>query len=226
MPINTDYQTLCQKLGYQFNDEALLVQSLTHKSTRQKNNERLEFLGDAVLGLVIADQLWKQFPQAREGQLSKLRSNLVRGSALAEISMQFQLSDYLIMGPAEYKSGSHHRESILEDTIEAIVGAIHCDGGLSAAQQCILSWFETVLSQCSLTEELNDAKTRLQEYLQKQGYDLPQYQTLNIDGAEHQQLFTVGCTVVELNLFEQAQGTSRKRAEQAAAEKILDQIDF
>lgn len=220
-----NYQHLCQQLGYDFKDQSLLIQALTHRSAKQQNNERLEFLGDAVLGLIIAEVLSDKFPEAKEGQLSKMRASLVRGEMLAQIAQQFNLGEYLILGVAEYKSGSHHRASILEDAVEALIGAIYCDTDLATAKRCILSWFDEALAACSLDQELNDAKTQLQELLQKQGLALPIYETVTIEGAEHQQIFTVSCKVPELVLSVTAQGTSRKRAEQSAAIEILNKIE-
>ncbi len=218
-------QMLCQKLGYKFTDPSLLDDALSHRSYRGKNNERLEFLGDAILNFVITAYLFKHCPEAREGELSRLRANLVRGDTLAILAQEFELGSYLRLGAGELKSGGSRRTSILADAMEAVLGAIYLDGGLEACERCMLNWFETRLGGFSEVPSLKDAKTRLQEYLQAKRYPLPKYVILSIDGAAHQQIFSIECQMEGLPHVAVGIGSSRRRAEQDAAQKILDILE-
>lgn len=219
-----DYNQLYKIIGYQFKDEALLIQALTHRSLRKKHNERLEFLGDAILGMVIAEALYHQFPEAKEGQLSLLRTSIVKGKTLTDKAASFNLGDFLALGVGEVKSGGAKRASILEDAIEALVGAIYLDSGLDNVRICILNWFDAEIKALRLTEVPKDNKTRLQEVLQAQAIDLPEYRLLKTQGQAHEQIFYVACIIKALDIDEQAEDTSRKRAEQKAADKALKKL--
>ncbi|WP_372627160.1 ribonuclease III [Arsukibacterium sp.] len=213
---------LMTKLGYQFRQPELLEQALTHRSCKGKHNERLEFLGDAVLGLIIAQMLFAQFPQTREGDLTRMRSALVKGVTLAEIAQELAIAQYLRLGPGELKSGGHRRESILADALEAILGAIFLDSGMEACRERINVWFAERLAQIAPGEQ-KDSKTRLQEYLQGLRLALPVYDVIATTGEAHQQTFTVRCTVPGIAPIT-ASGSSRRKAEQDAANAALEQI--
>jgi len=215
---------LCNKIGYSFKNESLLLQALTHRSAKGIHNERLEFLGDSILGFVIAEQLYQKFPKHDEGDLTRMRSSLVRGATLAEIARGFDLGDHLILGPGEMKSGGHRRESILEDAVEAIIGAVYLDANIETCKKLILSWFESRLKVIQPGTTHKDPKTRLQEYLQGRKIPLPVYEVINTTGQSHNQEFTVKCTTQVVNQEVISKGTSRRKAEQAAAQKILELI--
>lgn len=212
-------------LVYQFNQPDLLKLALTHRSHSSKNNERLEFLGDSILNFTIAAALFEQFPQAKEGQMSRLRAQLVKGATLAEVAKEFSLGNYLFLGTGEMKSGGFRRESILADALEAIIGAIYLDAGLATATQWVNQVFAQRLSQLSLTNNQKDAKTRLQEYLQARQLALPVYEVIATVGEAHAQTFTVECQVDQLNFNPKGVGSSRRFAEQAAAEKALTALN-
>jgi ribonuclease III len=211
---------LSQRLGYEFNHLKLLQQALTHRSVLGPHNERLEFLGDAILNFVIGERLFQSCEYAQEGELSRLRASLVRGQTLAEIAKELQLGNYLILGSGELKSGGSQRESILADAVEAIIAAVYLDGGFEAAKKIILDWFSERLSDLSTLKQ-KDPKTRLQEYLQSKGYMLPEYHILSIEGEAHHQIFRVRCVVSALALSVEGEALSRRRAEQCAAEAML-----
>lgn len=162
--MQTNISRLITAIGYQFKDESLLEQALSHRSFSRKNNERLEFLGDAILNCTIAQALYDRFPKAKEGQMSRLRAHLVKGDTLAEIGREFKLGDYLKLGSGELKSGGYRRDSILADSVEAIIGAISKDADLATAQQVLLGWYQQRLDNLDLSENIKDSKTRLQEY--------------------------------------------------------------
>lgn len=208
-------------IGYQFQDLDLLEQALTHRSRGARNNERLEFLGDSILNFVITRSLYERFPEAAEGQLSRLRARMVRRNTLAEIAREFSLGDFLIMGRGELKSGGFDRDSILSDTAEAIIGAVFLDGGLDTVEERVLAWFGTRLDELSLDESQKDAKSRLQEHLQGIGAQLPQYTVIRTVGKSHDQVFTVECQSEMLTHEAVGEGTSRRVAEQVAAENAL-----
>jgi ribonuclease III len=213
---------LMARLGYQFQNIALLEQALTHRSCKGQHNERLEYLGDAVLSLVIAETLFANFPKAREGDLTRMRAALVKGVTLAEIAQELRLSEHLRLGPGELKSGGFRRESILADTVEAILGAIYLDTGMAACKERILLWFGSRLSTITPGEQ-KDSKTLLQEYLQGLRLALPVYDVIATAGEAHQQTFTVRCTIAGMAPFT-ATGSSRRKAEQDAAHMALEKI--
>ncbi|WP_206483614.1 ribonuclease III [Thalassotalea sp. G2M2-11] len=215
---------LTQKLGYQFNEPSLLLQALTHRSAKGTHNERLEFLGDSILGFVIAQTLFEKFPKENEGDLTRMRSSLVKGVTLAEIARSFDLGEHLILGPGELKSGGHRRDSILEDAVEAIIGAVFLDSDIATCKQLVLTWFEQRLNAIKPGQAQKDPKTRLQEYLQARKIPLPLYEVVETSGQSHNQEFTVKCTTSEIAAEVITKGTSRRKAEQAAASKLLDII--
>ena len=213
---------LAKILGYQFADLNLMHQALTHRSAGGRNNERLEFLGDAILGSVIAAELYDRYPQAREGELSRLRSSLVRREALAGLARGLEIGRYIKLGAGERKSGGHHRGSILADALEALFGAIYLDGGFASCRDCILSLFGTMLEQAPDPDRLKDPKTRLQEYLQSRQLALPEYTVQDVSGDAHAQSFRVSCTVSATEVMvTEGLARSRRHAEQDAAEKML-----
>jgi ribonuclease-3 len=218
-------ESLEKHLGYTFKDAQLLRQALTHRSAGSRNNERLEFLGDAVLGSVIAGELYRCYPQAREGKLSRLRSTLVRRESLATIAQGLQLGDYLQLGAGERRSGGHTRDSILSDALEAVFGAIYLDSDFATVRDCILALFAERLQSVSEVTTLKDSKTRLQEYLQAQHKPLPTYSVVRISGEAHDQSFSVACSVAGLDVVpSEGHGSSRRLAEQAAAENMLTRL--
>lgn len=212
---------LSKKLGYTFNNTDLLLQALTHRSAKGTHNERLEFLGDSILGFVIAEVLYQQFPSHDEGDLTRMRSSLVRGVTLAEIGRGFNLGEYLILGPGELKSGGHRRDSILEDAVEAIIGAVYLDSDNDTTKALVLSWFAERLDIIKPGNEQKDPKTRLQEYLQARKIALPLYEVIHTTGQSHNQQFTVRCTTEVINTEVITNGTSRRKAEQTAAQQVL-----
>ncbi len=199
-----------------------LETALTHRSVGSNNNERLEFLGDAILNFVIAEALYHQFPNVDEGKLSRLRASLVRGSTLAVLARDLSLGDYIVLGPGELKSGGFRRESILAGTLEAIIGAVLQDGGFEAAKAFILNLYQAALDEVCADRELKDPKTRLQEHLQAKKQTLPSYSVVSIDGEGHSQRFTVDCTVEGLGKKIIGIGESRRKAEQHAASNALE----
>ena len=220
--MNADLNRLQKKINANFKDLSLLEQALTHRSIGQNNNERLEFLGDAILGFVIADEIYQKFPEADEGIMSRLRARLVNKESLAAVALELDLSDELILGQGEMKSGGKHRASILSDAVEAIIGALYKDKGLQAAKQWILSIFDVKLAALSLNMALKDPKTRLQEHLQAIGSNIPLYTVLSTTGADHNQLFKVECAVDGGDTVVSSTAATRKKAEQKAASKILE----
>lgn len=222
--MNNDLARLCRRLNYEFQNIKLLKRALSHCSVGSENYERLEFLGDSILSFVIANELYNQFPQYSEGQLSRLRSFLVKGEMLAEIAKEISLGDCLYLGQGELKSGGFRRASILADSLEAIFAAIFLDGGIEAAQNVILSLYRTRLDASNLDNCLKDSKTQLQEYLQAEKYALPEYTLTKVEGDEHDQMFYVTCTVKGINKISYGQGPNRRKAEQLAAKSLLEQL--
>jgi ribonuclease-3 len=222
--IAINLQRLCRRLDYEFKNIAHLKQALTHSSAGAVNYERLEFLGDAILSFVIANALYEKFPQKSEGELSRLRSYLVKGETLTEIALEINLGDYLYLGQGELKTGGFRRASTLADSLEAVFGAVFLDGDIRACQNLILALFHTRLEDENLTNTLKDAKTRLQEYLQSKKYPLPNYSLTKIDGEEHDQTFYITCTIPTMELIAQGNGPSRRKAEQRAARQLLKQL--
>lgn len=215
-------EILSKKLGLKFVDELLMESALTHRSAASANNERLEFLGDSVLGFVIAETLYEKFPTADEGVLSRLRSNLVNQESLAELARSVDLGDFLIMGSGEMKSGGFRRDSILSDAIEALMGALFRDQGYEACKEWILRLFAKRVDDLTLDNWEKDPKTRLQELLQSRGLKLPSYTLKATSGLPHKQNFCVQCAVELLETPEEGMGSSRKKAEQQAAQKVLN----
>lgn len=215
---------LCKKLGLQFNDLELMQRALTHRSAGSRNNERLEYLGDSILGFVIAEYLYERFSQSDEGILSRLRSGLVNQESLAELARGFELGDYLILGSGELKSGGHRRDSILSDSLEALFGALYEDQGIMAARAWILDLFSDRLNDLSLSARQKDPKTRLQEFMQSKRLELPEYTLISTDGLSHQQCFRVQCKISILSESISGVGSSRKKAEQQAAAGVLDAL--
>jgi ribonuclease III len=213
-----------QRLEYEPRDIGVFEAALTHRSASGRNNERLEFLGDAVLNLVIARHLYLTFPTATEGDLSRLRARVVSAEPLAEIAASLGLGDELQLGSGELKTGGFRRQSILADALEAICGAVFLDGGLEGAERVICKLFEPRICALPAPETLKDAKTRLQEYLQSRGYSLPRYTVDRIEGEAHAQTFHVTCEVADIERRSQGSGSSRRRAEQEAAERILVEL--
>ena len=222
--MKVNLERLGRRLNYQFNKPAYLKQALTHCSVGSENYERFEFLGDSILSFVIANELFHQFPEQSEGQLSRLRSFLVRGDMLAEIAKELDLGDFLFLGPGELKSGGFRRASILADALEAIFAAVFFDGGIEAAKKVILNVYRSRLEGSNLNDCLKDAKTQLQEYLQAEKYSLPEYNLLKIEGDEHDQIFYITCTVAGLKYISSGQGANRRKAEQLAAKMMLEHL--
>ncbi|MDY6813871.1 MAG: ribonuclease III [Pseudomonadota bacterium] len=213
-----------QRLGYRFTDGELLERALSHRSLGRYNNERLEFLGDAVLNLVIAEALYTRCPQAAEGDLSRLRATLVRGETLAQIALELELPALLRLGDSARKSGGRQRRSILADAFEALLGAIYLERGHAAAAEVILRLFGPRLADLPPAHALKDPKTRLQEWLQQRGRALPAYRVVAATGADHARHFVVECEVA-LSAPVQGEGASRRKAEQAAAARALAALE-
>ncbi|HEX7029659.1 MAG TPA: ribonuclease III [Gammaproteobacteria bacterium] len=213
-----------RRLNYRFRDRALLDCALTHRSVPGDNNERLEFLGDAVLGMVVADFLFRKHAGLTEGDLSRLRASLVNRDALAAAALSLDLGIAMRLGPGELKSGGFRRRSVLADALEAIIGAVYIDGGFAAAADFIHGVLAGPFANLPDPASLKDPKTRLQELLQERGVGLPEYATVDVSGPAHRQVFQVACRVPSLSLESQASGGSRRAAEQAAAEKILAEL--
>ncbi|QHJ13499.1 Ribonuclease 3 [Paraglaciecola mesophila] len=224
MQLIDPYKPLYKKLGYEFQDPNNLTIALTHRSVGSNHNERLEFLGDAVLGLVIAKALFERFPKQPEGNLTRMRSSLVKGDTLAEVAREFALGDLLLLGPGELKSGGHRRDSILADAVEAIIGAIYQEVGMQGCEPLILAWFTKRIEALNPDATPKDDKTRLQEYLQGRQLPLPEYEVIDISGKSHDQTFTVKCTVAGLNSPIIGRGKSRRRAEQRTAKQALENL--
>jgi ribonuclease-3 len=214
-----------ERLGYEPHDLALFRAALTHRSAPGANNERLEFLGDAVVNLLIAHRLYQVFPLATEGELSRLRARLVSREPLAEIAVSLGVGETLQLGSGELRSGGFRRQSILADALEALCGAIFLDGGLGAAEPIIARLFTERIAALPSPEALKDPKTRLQEYLQSRSLTLPRYLILGIEGEDHAQTFRVSCEVPGLALRVEGGGSSRRRAEQQAAQAMLEAIE-
>jgi ribonuclease-3 len=223
--LTTSLEDLQRHLGYAFKDVTLLETALTHRSKGAGNNERLEFLGDAVLGFVVAEILYSRFERATEGQLSRFRASLVKKDTLAGLAREFSLGDYLILGSGELKSGGYRRDSILADAMEAVMGAMYLDGGIDGIQWLIRESLNDRIEKLSLVSgDIKDPKTSLQEYLQGKHLPLPEYTVVATLGDEHHQSFEVVCNVTGLKEPVKGTGTSRRRAEQAAARKALEHL--
>ncbi|MCZ6831783.1 MAG: ribonuclease III [Gammaproteobacteria bacterium] len=216
---------LQEKLGHRFCDPELLELALTHRSRGSRNNERLEFLGDSILNHIIAQALYQQFENSREGELSRMRAALVKGETLAEVARELDLGSVVRLGPGEMKSGGRRRDSILADTLEAVIGAVLLDSDVSSCRDRVLQLFDTRLRELSPQRLAKDAKTQLQEFLQGRGKALPAYQMLAIHGEDHQPHFKVSCELPEFDLSLCGEGSSRRRAEQEAARLTLASLE-
>jgi len=215
---------LAKKLDYEYSDILHLQHALTHRSMGAMNNERLEFLGDSLVNFMIADALFHQFSRLPEGDMSRIRAHLVKGDTLAEIGREYQLSDFLVLGPGELKSGGYRRDSIIADTVEAIIASVYEDGGLNACRSLVSRLYEKRLLDLDPKKVGKDPKTRLQELLQSHNAELPVYTIISVNGAAHAQEFTVSCYVDKLNLKFEAIASSRRKAEQKAAETALEAL--
>src|SRR5690606_8597765 len=216
-PVSQSLSRLERRLGHTFQNQELMLLALTHRSFAGRNNERLEFLGDAILNFVAGEALFERFPQAREGQLSRLRARLVKGETLAVLARGFELGEYLRLGSGELKSGGFRRESILADALEALIGAIYLDAGMDVARARVLDWLAGELDGLTLVDTNKDPKTRLQEFLQSRGAELPRYEVVDIQGEPHCRTFFVQCEIALPPAQTQGQGASRRLAEQVAA---------
>ena len=224
MVANQQLRELQQKLGYRFNDEALLVRALTHRSASRHHNERLEFLGDAVLGYVVGDHLHRTGQDRGEDALTLLRAALVKRDTLGEVARAIDLGEHLILGAGERRSGVKHRASILGDALEAVIGAVHEDGGIEAARALIMRLFQDRFD--NLAEHLaKDPKTTLQERLQAAGLQLPTYRIVDVDGLPHEQVFNIACELTDLGVSVAASAKSRKEAEKRAAARMLGEVE-
>ena len=215
---------ICSHLGYQFSNRQLIEKALTHRSASNNHNERLEFLGDAVLGMVIAKALFAKFPKVDEGQLSRMRSSLVKGKTLAVIAKEINLGDYIYLGEGELKSGGFRRASILADAFEAVISAVYLDSGFDQTSQLILKLYNERLTELDPSEVTKDPKTRLQELLQSRRFSLPEYELLSVTGEAHEQTFEVVCVISEKSIKTVGTGSSRRNAEQLAAEKAFSEL--
>ncbi len=220
-------ETLYRRLGYTFNDASLLEMALTHRSVRTDNNERLEFLGDSIVNFIVALELYQRFPKAREGQLSRLRASFVKGETLALLARDLELGNYLRLGPGELKSGGAERASILADVMEAVIGAVYLDSGknMDLCTERVLHWFGDRLDQTSPETNQKDPKTRLQEYMQSHRLPLPEYEVVETSGEAHDQTFRIACHIEKREEVFYGIGSSRRRAEQEAAEQALNEIE-
>tara|TARA_R110001583_G_scaffold26533_18_gene95589 strand:+ start:7426 stop:8112 length:687 start_codon:yes stop_codon:yes gene_type:complete len=215
-----ELKRLEKRIGYQFSDFSLLKQALTHRSALGLHNERLEFLGDSILSFAISTDLYTRFPKVDEGDLSRMRATLVCGKMLSEVGREFVLSDCLILGPGELKSGGFRRDSIIADGVEAIIGAVFLDSNIDVVNKLVLSWFDSRLNTIQPGISQKDPKTRLQEHLQSRKQALPLYEVLDVKGEAHNQQFTMSCEIEGMKQV-QGKGTSRRKAEQVAAKTML-----
>ncbi len=214
---------LQQRINYEFKDPALLLQAVTHKSFSKQHNERLEFVGDAVLGYLIGSLLFSRYPDVREDALSLMRASLVQGKTLAEVAGEIDLAPFLRLGEGERKSGGRNRTSILSDAFEAVIGAVHEDSGIEACADIVQLLFAERIKHINdhSLADLKDAKTQLQEYLQAHKLGLPEYRVEEVSGADHQRTYLVICEVAKLKQNCSATGKSRRAAEKAAAAAML-----
>lgn len=222
--IDKKLEPLCAALGYHFKDWLHLKQALTHCSAGSPNNERYEFLGDALLNCIMAAILFQQFPEESEGALSRLRAFLVREESLASLAKQFNLGQYLYLGAGEIKNGGAERASTLADALEALIAAVYLDAGFSQTQTLILTLYEKQLAQSDLIQQIDDPKTGLQEWLQGRKLPLPEYRLIDSKGAAHRKIFYVACKISLLNTPCFGEGSTRRKAEQAAAAAVLAQL--
>lgn len=212
--------------AHAFADPSLLHQALTHRSAGAPHNERLEFLGDAVLGVIVSDALYARWPKADEGSLTRARAELVRESSLAAVARELDLGPRLVLGAGELKSGGHRRDSILSDALEAVFAAVYLDAGLDTCRDVVLPLFEKTFVALAGGRVAKDAKTRLQEWLQGRQRPLPVYELVSESGDDHAKLFLARCTTLDPPLAADGEGTSRRNAEQVAAAALLDKLDI
>ncbi len=216
---------LCGRIGYSFAKSELLQEALTHRSYCAEHNERLEFLGDSVLNCAITGLIFKKFPHVPEGRLSRLRASLVNQKALSEMALDLKIDQLIRLGEGELKSGGNRRPSILADALEAVFGAIYVDSSMAQAQEVIAKLYKPVLDTIDHSTHGKDPKTLLQEFLQGQKLDLPEYSVVTTIGKAHQQKFTVACLISKFNLRTLGEGSSRRSAEQAAAKKAYELVN-
>ena len=222
--LNPCMDKLQKNISYQFNNIDLLKQAMTHRSVSKNNNERLEFLGDSILGCIISQELYQRFPLIDEGQLSRLRSHLVRKKTLVKLAKTIKLSETLVLGQGELKSGGFRRESIQADAFEAVLGAIFLDSDYLTASRVVLKLYEDLLNDTSPEDSLKDYKTQLQEFLQKKGHSLPLYELIKTKGQDHDAIFYVRCIISEYDFEVEKKAKSIKRAQQACAESLLERL--
>lgn len=215
---------LTDRIGHRFADPELRRRALTHRSAGARNNERLEFLGDALVNLIVAEALFSRWPHADEGALTRARAQLVREESLAQVARSLALGDLLELGPGELKSGGFRRDSILADAVEAVIGAIYLDAGFEICRAAVLRWFEPQLVSLPEGVPEKDPKTRLQEWLQARALALPEYRLLRAEGDDHEKIFHVACITSEPPCEQVGDGSSRRQAEQRAALAVLMQI--
>lgn len=218
---NVSLIKLQKKIGYIFNNTKILKQTLTHRSANKKHNERMEFLGDAILNYVISNILYKNFPQIEEGNMSRIRSTLVNGYTLTKIAKKFTLGRYLNLGPGEIKNKGFQKESILANSIEALIGGIFLDSNITTIEKIIFKWYKKKIENIYPNKTFKDPKTRLQEYLQKMNLPLPLYSLIKVEGKTHTQKFTIQCKINKKINSILGKGLSKKKAEQDAAKKML-----
>jgi ribonuclease-3 len=218
-------EALSKRLDYRFNNSSLLLQALTHRSHSSQNNERLEFLGDGVLNFTIAHQLYQRFPKLSEGDLSRLRAQLVKEATLSELAFSLDIGDVIRLGEGELKSAGWRRPSILADALEALIGAIYLDGGFAAAEAVVLKLFSQKLETIDPKVIDKDPKSLLQEYLQSKKLAVPEYTVTHTEGEAHMQQFTVECVIPKLNIKTTGTGASRRIAEQQAAKLALTALE-
>ena len=215
---------LTKLLGSELMATDTFVRAITHRSADGKHNERMEFLGDSVLGLIITTELYKRIPRASEGYLSRLRASLVNENALAGIAAELAIGDFLRLGPGELKSGGFRRKSIIADAFEALVGCIYLERGLAIARDFVLTAYGARLENLPSEDDLKDPKSRLQEFLQSRGFALPEYHLTEVQGEAHRQTFTAQCTIPGMNIRTEGTSSSRRKAEQEAAELAFQQV--
>lgn len=225
MDLDRQVMALCRRLGHDFSDLTLVRQALTHRSHGNLHNERLEFLGDSIVNFVVAEALFQRFPLAREGDMSRMRARLVKGETLAEIAREFGFGECLRLGPGELKSGGHRRDSILADALEAVIGALYLDAGMTVCRERLLMWYSHRLDAVAPGEANKDFKTRLQELLQSRRQQLPRYGLVETVGDAHNQSFTVQCVIPASGRSFTGSGSNRRGAEQAAAEAALIHLE-
>ena len=220
----TTLSSLYSILGYTFKNPSLLQQALTHRSAHPVHNERLEFIGDGIVNLVIGEALFHAHPEHAEGELSRWRASLVQRETLAEIGLEWQLNQFMILGPGEKKTGGLNRPSNLANAVEAIVGAIYLDSDFETIKAILLNTFEQRLSTAHISSLQKDFKTQLQEWVQSQQLPLPSYELIAVTGEDHASIFKIQCTIAKLSKTSIGEGTSKKRAEQEAASQMLKQL--